>query len=649
MAKFTTYYNLAPINDTKEFQGIAKDKVEGNIITTLEKNIVIVLKISSQKQIKSWTSFDKLSSKVLYDQKSQKYVGVFGRRSIRCWDENTTDLNKVKKVTFHRDIGSLVQNGDDGEILVLYLSGETETLSSAIRNRKHGSEEPHHTNTLLTDASIFCPTNGNKILTFFEKQEESFSLIISSLESESLKTLTTYKYKILRADIPLSGYCIFASGNLFEFISIWADKRVFIQNLNNVSPSDDIVGHFTSMLTTLNVDKPMSILGLSDHCVAIYGANTVQEGASLLLYNTQFKVIQAQQFFKVHFDFSRLWFFCNSIILAMGPNLSVVSFKMTRQLLSDLIGSQVQNQFEERITDDFINEDEELEETLEYSDIQPKLECLNHETEISVETILADGLTVPFYPIDAFNKDIRSELTLTGFEVNLVEDDDFNITVNSAPFPTKEIDIVASEMEKCGASEHEIVEKLLHVLLKGNRLEDILICFERYTNIPEKMLVKTLLFVLKSYDESNEIKSKIMKAIISCSFDEDTLSQHIRNEFQNITHVLKIFEILYDFITRPEYILEERAESCHEFDEEMQIFKWFGFFLGTHFQQLVLSKDEQLLQYLGKWIQLVDKFRNNITELQEVSSFLYKLFENKTSAIDKSYSKWYFLEEIKLF
>lgn len=47
MAKFTTYYNLAPINDPKEFLGIAKDKVEGNIITTLEKNIVIVLKVGS--------------------------------------------------------------------------------------------------------------------------------------------------------------------------------------------------------------------------------------------------------------------------------------------------------------------------------------------------------------------------------------------------------------------------------------------------------------------------------------------------------------------------------------------------------------------------------------------------------------------------
>lgn len=420
--------------------------------------------------------------------------------------------------------------------------------------------------------------------------------------------------------------------------------------MSNVGPSDDIIGNFTSMLTTVNVDKPMSILGLSNHCVAIYGANTVQEGASLVLYNTQFKVIQAQQFFKVHFDFSRLWFFCNSIIIAMGQNLSVVSFKMSRQLLSDLIGSQIQHQFGERVGDDFINEDEELEENLEFSDTEPSLESsTNLLAEDVGESGRADGLTVPFYPMERFNEDISNALSLQGFKVNLIEGDDFGIIVNSAPFPTKEIEIVASEMEKCGASEHEIVEKLLHVLLKAKRLDDILICYRRYTSIPEKMLVKTLLFVIESYDESNEIKCKIMKALIACSFDDDKLSHHIRNEFQDITHVLKIFEILYDFITSSEYILEERAESGYEFDEEMQIFKWIGIFLGTHFQQLVLSKNDQLLQFLSKWMKLVNKFRNNVTDLQEVRSYLYKLFENQNKATDISYSKWYSIEEIKLF
>lgn len=41
---------------------------------------------------------EKLSSKVVYDKKSEKYVGVFAHKSLRCWDEHTTDLNKSKKL-----------------------------------------------------------------------------------------------------------------------------------------------------------------------------------------------------------------------------------------------------------------------------------------------------------------------------------------------------------------------------------------------------------------------------------------------------------------------------------------------------------------------------------------------------------------------
>lgn len=401
------------------------------------------------------------------------------------------------------------------------------------------------------------------------------------------------------------------------------------------------------MLTTLNVDKPMSVLGLADHCVAIYGANSVQEGASLILYNTQFKVIQAQQFFKVYFDFSRLWFFHKSILLAMGQNLSVVSFKITRQLLSELIGSQVQNQSEERVGDDFINEDEEFEENLEFC------EKMTHSQDIEMsfedDSPFADGLKVPFYPMESFDEDIQKALNVSEFKVNLIEGEDFGITVNSVPFPTPEIEFVANELEKRGASEQEIVEKLMYVLIKAGRLNDILVCLKRYTCIPERMLVKTLIFIIKSYEESNDIKQNIIKAIISCSFHEEKLAQHIREEFKDISYILKTFNILYEFISSPDFLLEERAESSYEFDDEMQILKWIGIFLCTHFQQFVLSRDENILECLKKWMDIVSKFRCNILELQDVSKYLYKLFESQTSTNDISYSKWYSIEEIKLF
>lgn len=61
-------------------------------------SIKFSLQVSTQKQIKSWSVLEKLSSKVVYDKKTEKYVGVFGNKSIRCWDITTRDVNKCKKL-----------------------------------------------------------------------------------------------------------------------------------------------------------------------------------------------------------------------------------------------------------------------------------------------------------------------------------------------------------------------------------------------------------------------------------------------------------------------------------------------------------------------------------------------------------------------
>lgn len=46
MSKFLSYYNLFPIPDPKEFLGMAADKTKGNVITTLARNVVVILNVS---------------------------------------------------------------------------------------------------------------------------------------------------------------------------------------------------------------------------------------------------------------------------------------------------------------------------------------------------------------------------------------------------------------------------------------------------------------------------------------------------------------------------------------------------------------------------------------------------------------------------
>lgn len=59
---------------------------------------LVAFQLNSQKQIKSWNSIDKLHTKVVYDKASDRYVGGFGNNYIKCWNESTEDLKKVKRI-----------------------------------------------------------------------------------------------------------------------------------------------------------------------------------------------------------------------------------------------------------------------------------------------------------------------------------------------------------------------------------------------------------------------------------------------------------------------------------------------------------------------------------------------------------------------
>jgi len=59
MSKFLSYYNLFPIPDPKEFLGLAADREKGNVVTTLARNVVVVLNVSSGlKEIHSFQTMN---------------------------------------------------------------------------------------------------------------------------------------------------------------------------------------------------------------------------------------------------------------------------------------------------------------------------------------------------------------------------------------------------------------------------------------------------------------------------------------------------------------------------------------------------------------------------------------------------------------
>ena len=63
--------------------------------------VVFFSQLADQKQASSWSSKDKLSAPVIYDEEGKQYLAVFNQSIVRMWDSTEVDLNKLKKLKVH--------------------------------------------------------------------------------------------------------------------------------------------------------------------------------------------------------------------------------------------------------------------------------------------------------------------------------------------------------------------------------------------------------------------------------------------------------------------------------------------------------------------------------------------------------------------
>ncbi|SPP76600.1 nucleolar protein 11 [Drosophila guanche] len=673
MSKFLSFYNLFPIPDPKEFLGLASDREKGNVVTTLARNVVVVLNISTQKQLLSWSLPEKLSTKVIYDPSSQHYVGVFGNHSLRLWDVGTADVSKCKKLKFQKSIAHLVET--DQEALVLYSDGVCQTLSQALASRKDQKEDTAEQLALAASKTLSKPTvytmpQGQQVLTYFEETKATGVLQLIRL---SLATSTRCEYTIERESVRLTGYAVVEGDTAPQMLTVWSDKRIFMLNLAERT-SERSPGQYVSMLADLNVEKKLSVHGVSRNFAAIYGANYGQEGASLLVYNTQFKVVNAKQYFKMYLEFSRLWARDEHILLAMGQNIAAVRYRMSSEILVDMLGSQSSDTQLNTIELDHINEEDTLESAIKfagskkhrqsYGKIQANLKMLP-----LLEMSEADGRKVAYDPPELFEEEM-SELIKQHIHGELIECenglDDVSVTLmtnyfDEGPMNTA-VQALVRQLERSGAGEEEIIEKILTLFIKTKNSEHVLMCLRRYSNISEKMLAWSLRYALDNTPNSTRINGhsteepmetdqtndELLNAVLACSFDPTAIEPHLRERLQ-ISHVQYLLNHLYVLASEPSAQLEERPNrEASLVQTESQALQWFGTLLTSHFTVLTISKDEQVLETLTKWSDLLAFYRDSLIDMAALLPQLTKIVEMRETRSMYS-TAWYGIEEVVLY
>ncbi|XP_058463229.1 nucleolar protein 11 [Malaya genurostris] len=716
MAKLLAYYSLCPINDTREFLGISRDVGSGCIINTLGRNIIQVVKLSNQKLQHSWTSLERLTSKVVYDFRSDRYVGVFGSRYIRCWTKDQIDINKAKKVKFFRGIQQLLTL-DNGQVLIIYDDGTCESLESAVQTRNKDRlnpdcivRKPNIDPTRMTVEQVSTTTiaTGEILLTYFVKEIESgaVELNLVLLNKENLKPVGDFqKIRLERREqnVQLVGQCIVDASGGPSLVTIWSDKRIFSQllNLEDDQAADTqhkSIGSFISILNTINTAQPLSIIGISKDYIAIYANNLNQEGGTLLLYNVQFKVVQAKQFFKVYFSNSRFWLSENHILLAFGQTLSVVPFKISKEQLCDMVGTQKSLELSNYVDNESINEDCDYNEG--YSFVG-HLDKAVDEPEVPEQQQKEKGQFKIFESVEAFEESLRVAYK-NNIQLDIIQDETLpeevvqmrlmsNVDKSIGPLIFSErFEAFVNELETHGFCEIEISDKIIPIMIEARATMDVAKCLKRYSTISERALVAALKYaltckaplpkssempvlesmllktsdidlpstnmenelpnqyILDCHDIHDESRNDLLNIVLSCSTNRSAILPLLRNELE-LSIVLRLLDHLLYLLTDPVAQLMESPTNSDSFDSDEKVIEWITLLIDSHYQQIVLSKDESIKEKIVSLLNVVKRHAESLRKLKSLAPTIQRLVERKGDRNERRHNQWYSVETIQLY
>lgn len=414
----------------------------------------------------------------------------------------------------------------------------------------------------------------------------------------------------------------------------------------------------------------MTMIGLRSDTVVIYAANSTQDGASVLLYNTQFKVVQSRQSFKVFFPDSRMFIVGNHIFLMAAQNFAMIPFRLTRNKLSDLIGSQNRgpNLLENPVEREILTITNDFESALSYNPSPNATSCdfdenfvyfpaknkrksaKNAEKRNQFATrTFEDVEEVEDNMKNLFNDDLGVEIV----ESEIIPEGRVSVRVLQNPEDSHQMqvqfEIVSGQMERNGASEYEISERLFPLLIQATATSDVIIALRRYSHISEKMIVKCLKYAISlPTDEGASDSSDLLNVILSCSFDSPSIMSHLRTRL-TLDDTLFLLKTLLSMYNSSELTLERRPDTGPYHNEDKQLLAWVTALIDSHCQQICITKDPEVLNVVNDWQKIIKNDVEALQELDSLRAIIQKFAEGKDLTKNKQSCKFYSVETLKLY
>lgn len=623
---------------------------------------------------------------------------MFSNVYLRFWDQETIDINILKRIKFQKRIKDIIHSPCN-KTVVIYEDGSCEFLQTAMNTRKEQKKDNKKIDFTIEDPRI----TPSGIFSYIRKMKHEKTFCFTYIDSETMRPIgDVQSFAIIRKgreNLRLIGSTVITSNNESSFISIWSDKRVFSYPLD-INSNQTSVGANHSSIDLISGKHNLAITTISDKCIAIYACNEEEENSSFLIYNLKYKVIQSRIEFKVFIPLVKLWTAYNHVFVALGQFLKAVSYKLAEDKLSSMIGAQ--SDLADKIVDnEMINEDFCYEEALEFDENQdpvegmefvpnnrywkqPKRKGLSGAKKISGSDEVKNQMD-ELYRGDMIVELVKSEdqPNETVYAKLLSNVDEESISMSES------VEFYCMDLERHGYSEIEITNKVIPVLIKANRSEDIGLLLKRYNNISERMLVLIIKYILKCPDEAEEKmevknsngdvvalkkddlsfdkkfanqnaflstkqneKRDVLSIALCCAFDSTTTLPFIR-QYISFPEMVQLMDHLYKILTmsvlNDPYDMRGNLVEGDDFDIDSKLFEWFRLLLDSHCQQILLSRDKDLGEKLDQWLQLIDTHIGILTEMKSLRPLLSKLSGNKSLQLSKKCNQWYTIEKLKLY
>lgn len=330
--------------------------------------------------------------------------------------------------------------------------------------------------------------------------------------------------------------------------------RLYSHFLTGTS-SDPEPNKLISVITNINTKYPVVMSHLNETIIAVYGADVTDEGAILMIYNVQFKLVQAAQKLKLYTNDAKLWKVEDKLLLAANRHLAVAPYHLAPQRIAAMLGSSLS----------FRNSNEN-----EADDI-----------------IVIQEATVAQWDKDQ----VHARNSIGRVPSNI----------------SKQVHTYLNE----GWSDAAIQETLIPCLMESNDVPSICWCLDSLKDLPEKLLVDLLAFALRSPDKvfvptQNGMTDSVIKGnspysrnsflgkIFSISYSNVSLLLHLKIGL-TFDEVLKLLEYLMQK-------LNEKTESIDDNPQpsDQQLYEWSCVLLDSHYQHYLLSQDPHVLELFNQ-------------------------------------------------